>query len=297
MPVVEVSGLHKSYGPVPAVRGIDLTVSDGEIVALLGPNGAGKTTTVEILEGYRPPDAGTVRVLGMEPAAGGTRLRDRIGIVLQQSGIERELTVREALARLSSLYTRPAPPEELIALVGLGEKAGARIKTLSGGQRRRLDLAAALAGHPELVFLDEPTTGFDPAARREAWDLVTRLAAEGTSVLLTTHYLDEAQRLADRVAVIAGGRIVAEGDPASLGGRATAEARILFRRPDGDLPALPGATVVTRGETVEVTAADLVPALHALTAWAIDGGRELTGLEVVRPTLEDVYLALVGETG
>ncbi len=294
MPVVAVENLHKSYGDVPAVQGIDLIVEEGEIVALLGPNGAGKTTTVEILEGYRRADAGTVRVLGLDPAGAGTAFRDRIGIVLQQSGIERELTVREALTRLARLYSRPASPDDLISLVGLGDKADARIKTLSGGQRRRLDLAAALAGHPELVFLDEPTTGFDPAARREAWSLIGRLASGGTTVLLTTHYLDEAQHLADRVAVLAGGLIVAEGDPGSLGGRAVADVRIRFRRPDSPLPSLPAEPVV-RGESVEITTADPVTVLHTLTSWSLDGGQPLEGLEVARPSLEDVYLRLVGE--
>lgn len=301
MPVIEVTNLHKSYGPVAAVRGIDLHVDAGEIFSLLGPNGAGKTTTVEILEGYRTPDSGTVTVLGADPANGGPAFRDRIGIVLQHSGIERELTVREALRRLSSLYTRPAEADDLVGLVGLGDKADARIKTLSGGQRRRLDLAAALAGHPELVFLDEPTTGFDPAARRDAWDLIRRLAGGGTTVILTTHYLDEAQRLADRVAVMAAGKVVATGDPASLGGRTAADATITFRLlgapiPPAEIPAIPGTTT-TRGDDVEITTPDPTRTLHVLTGWALDAGHGLAGLEVTRPSLEDVYLDLVGDAG
>ncbi len=222
MAVVEVRGLKKSYGDVVALGGIDLEVAPGEVVAMLGPNGAGKTTTIEILEGFRTPDAGAVTVLGSEPVAGGRSFRERIGIVLQSSGIEAALTVEESLTMYSRYYSAPRPPDEVIELVGLGEKRGGRVATLSGGQRRRLDLALGILGAPELLFLDEPTTGFDPAARRHAWEVIDQLSKTGTTILLTTHYLEEAQRLADRVVVIDRGLIVAQGDPATLGGRDTA---------------------------------------------------------------------------
>jgi len=230
---ITVTGLRKSYGSTEAVRGISFEVAEGEVFALLGPNGAGKTTTVEILEGYRRRDAGTVSVLGMDPERGGSRMRERIGIVLQECGIEDLLTVEEALRRQGGYYPRARPVEEVIALVGLEDRAGDRVRRLSGGQRRRLDLALALIGDPDLIFLDEPTTGFDPAARRHAWDLVKRLGGLGKTVLLTTHYMDEAQYLADRVAVIAGGRVVAEGPPNSIGGRDLGAARIRFSLPEG----------------------------------------------------------------
>jgi len=294
MAVIEVVGLEKRYGDVVAVDGVDFTVETGEVFALLGPNGAGKTTTVEILEGYVLADAGAVRVLGVDPRGAGPEWRDRIGIVLQQSGIEKELTVREALTRLSRLYSTPGDVGATIERVGLGEKADARIKTLSGGQRRRVDMAAAIIGRPEVIFLDEPTTGFDPAARREAWRLVADLTADGATVILTTHYLDEAQQLADRVAVIRNGRIVAEGDPSTLGGRDMAEVRIRFRTPIdiGPLPVTGG--VEQNGWTV-VSAVRPTETLHELTTWALRHGSELEGLEVTRPSLEDTYLALVGE--
>ena len=227
MAAITVAGLRKSYGSTEAIKGISFEVAEGEVFALLGPNGAGKTTTVEILEGYRRRDAGTVSVLGMDPERGGSRLRERIGIVLQECGFEELLTVEEMLARQAGYYPAPRPVEEVIDLVGLGDKARARVRTLSGGQRRRLDLALALIGGPDLVFLDEPTTGFDPAARRNAWDLVKRLGGLGKTVLLTTHYMDEAQYLADRVAVIAAGQLVAQGDPESIGGRDSGAALIL----------------------------------------------------------------------
>jgi ABC-2 type transport system ATP-binding protein len=291
---ITVDGLRKLYGATEAVRGISFEVAEGEVFALLGPNGAGKTTTVEILEGYRRRDAGAVTVLGMDPERGGSRLRERIGIVLQECGIEELLTVSEVLTRQAGYYPAPRPVEEVIDLVGLGDKSGARIRTLSGGQRRRLDLALALVGGPDLIFLDEPTTGFDPAARRSAWDLVKRLGALGKTVFLTTHYMDEAQYLADRVAVIAGGRLVAQGTPASIGGRDTGSARIRFALPDGvSVSALP---VVARldGGQVLIESPEPTRALHVLTGWAIDQGVELRGLTVTRPTLEDVYLELVG---
>ncbi|HSJ28555.1 MAG TPA: ABC transporter ATP-binding protein [Acidimicrobiia bacterium] len=293
MIAVEVVGLEKRYGDTVAVAGIDFRVEQGEVFALLGPNGAGKTTTVEILEGYRVPDRGTVRVLDREPGSAPPSWRDRIGIVLQQSGIEKELTVREALTRLARLYTRPAAVDHTIERVGLAEKAEARIKTLSGGQRRRVDMAAAIIGQPDLIFLDEPTTGFDPAARREAWRLVQDLTADGATVILTTHYLDEAQHLADRVAVIARGRIVTEGDPSTLGGRDRGLARVRFRTPSEPLPSRLGTGTNHNGWT-ELTTPTAVELLHALTSWALDRGIELDGLEVRRPSLEDVYLELIG---
>ncbi len=295
--VVEVRGLKKSYGDVVAVGGIDLDVATGEVVAMLGPNGAGKTTTVEILEGFRTPDEGSVTVLGDAPDGGGRPFRDRIGIVLQSSGIETTLTVGESLAMYSAYYSHPRSPDEVIELAGLVEKRRSRVSTLSGGQRRRLDLALGILGDPELLFLDEPTTGFDPAARRQAWELIDQLRRSGTTILLTTHYLEEAQRLADRVVVIDRGLIVAEGDPTTLGGRDTAGAAIVFRLPEGaakdDIPQVGSIEVSDR--TVTITTDRPTAALHELTKWAIGGGGELEGLEVKRPTLEDVYLGLVDQ--
>jgi ABC-2 type transport system ATP-binding protein len=233
MTAIRVSGLRKRYGELEAVRGIDFEVAEGECFALLGPNGAGKTTTVEILEGYRDRDAGEVEVLGLDPQRGGRDLRERVGIVLQSSGHFRELTVREVLELFGGYYPAPRATGEVIDLVGLGEKAGARIKTLSGGQQRRLDLALGLVGDPDLLFLDEPTTGFDPSARRRSWELIESLRELGKTILLTTHYMDEAQNLADRVAILAAGRVVAAGTPDSLGGRDEGEAMISFRLPAG----------------------------------------------------------------
>lgn len=294
MNAVRARGLQKSYGSVQALRGIDFEVARGEVFAFLGPNGAGKTTTVEILEGYRRADNGEVSVLGFDPAHAGTELRDRVGIVLQQSGIERELAVREFLTRMSRIYSRPADPDELIDMVGLTDKANARIKTLSGGQRRRLDLAASLIGSPDLVFLDEPTTGFDPGARRDAWQIIRELSSGGTTVILTTHYLDEAQQLADRVAVIASGAIVAEGDPDTLAGRDVAEARIKFRVPEvkHDIPSVATDQTNENGWTT-IRTSQPTRVLAEITGWAVDAGVELEGLEVLRPTLEDTYLSLV----
>jgi ABC-2 type transport system ATP-binding protein len=291
---ITVAGLRKSYGSTEAVKGISFEVAEGEVFALLGPNGAGKTTTVEILEGYRRRDAGTVSVLGMDPERGGSRMRERIGIVLQECGFEELLTVKEILDRQAGYYPAARPVEEVIDLVGLEDKAGARIRTLSGGQRRRLDLALALVGSPDLIFLDEPTTGFDPAARRNAWDLVKRLGGLGKTVLLTTHYMDEAQYLADRVAVIAGGRIVAEGDPKSIGGRDSSAALIRFALPAGTpVSSLPVSAKVDGGHVL-IQATDLTRTLHALTGWALEHDVDLEGLTVSRPSLEDVYLELVG---
>jgi ABC-2 type transport system ATP-binding protein len=296
-PAVRVRGLVKSYGPVPAVRGIDLDIRHGEIFALLGPNGAGKTTTVEILEGYRTRDGGEVTVLGYDPSRERARIKPRVGIVLQKTGVDRYLTVTETIRMFGSYYPRPRPAAEVIGLVGLDAKAGSRVTTLSGGQLRRLDMAVALVGDPDLLFLDEPTTGFDPSARREAWDVVKSLATLGKTILLTTHYMDEAQFLADRVAVIAAGQIVAAGTPATLGHRDLAGARIRYRTPDGTShpEGLTGTSAA--GGFTEIASTDVVADLYRLTGWALDKNIALDGLEVTRPTLEDVYLQLTGESG
>jgi ABC-2 type transport system ATP-binding protein len=292
--VISVAGLRKSYGELEAVRGIDLEVAAGEIFAFLGPNGAGKTTTVEILEGYRNRSAGDVTVLGADPARVDRRWRERIGIVLQDSEMHPELTVRESLELFAGYYRRPRGVDATISLVGLTNKADDRVARLSGGQQRRLDVALALIGDPELLFLDEPTTGFDPSARRRAWEVVASLRDLGKTVFLTTHYMEEAQTLADRVAIIAGGQIVAQGSPGELAGRGDAAARISFRLPAGiasaDLPQTLAATV-GNGE-VRLQADDPVPLLHELTSWALERRIPLVGLEVRRPSLEDVYLEL-----
>ncbi len=277
MTALEVRDLRKSYGAVEAVCGITFAVERGEVFGLLGPNGAGKTTTVEILEGYRARDGGEVQVLGVDPERGGTTLRERIGVVLQSSELPAALTVREVHRMFAGYYEHARDIDEVIELVGLEEKSGARVKTLSGGQKRRLDLGIALVGDPELVFLDEPTTGFDPSARRTAWELVRSLRALGKTILLTTHYLDEAQQLADRVAVIREGRIVSQGSPAELIGAAPL-VEIRYRE-DG------------REIVVETDAPTRV--LAELTGKAVAQGRELEALEVVRPSLEDVYLDLI----
>jgi len=278
---IVVSDLTKSYDGVEALRGVTFEVRAGEVFGLLGPNGAGKTTTVEILEGYRRRDSGEVSVLGHDPAGTPRDLRERIGVVLQQSELHAQLTVREIHLMFAGYYREPRDVDEVIDLIGLGEKRDARVKTLSGGQRRRLDLGVALVGDPDLVFLDEPTTGFDPSARRSAWDLIRSLRSLGKTILLTTHYLDEAQQLADRVAVIQAGKIVGLGTPAELIGEAR-KAEIRYRH-DGELVVL---------ETDEPTRV-----LHELTAEAIAAGRELEHLEVRRPTLEDVYLSMVDQNG
>jgi ABC-2 type transport system ATP-binding protein len=295
---IEIEGLVKRYGATEAVSGVSLRVERGEVFALLGPNGAGKTTTVEILEGHRRRDSGMVRVLGSDPESGGRALRERIGIVLQASGIDGQLTVRETLEMYARLYPAPRPVEEVMGIVGLGDRPGAPVKTLSGGQRRRLDLGLGIVGNPELIFLDEPTTGFDPSARRRAWDLVGALRSLGTTILLTTHYMDEAQHLADRVAVMARGRIVAEGTPESLGAGGRASTRVRFELPEGitarELPAPFTGAPVSAGR-VSRDVADPTSALHELTGWALRRGVPLHGLSVTRPTLEDVYLALTEE--
>ncbi|HVE94050.1 MAG TPA: ABC transporter ATP-binding protein [Acidimicrobiales bacterium] len=293
---VMVAGLRKSYGEVAAVRDISFEIAEGEVVAVLGPNGAGKTTTVEILEGYRTRDSGTVSVLGSDPEHGGSALRERVGIVLQEAGVDHYLTVSEAVRMHSELYRQPLGVDEVVDLVGLEEKRNARIKTLSGGQKRRLDVALALIGDPELLFLDEPTTGFDPTARRQAWEVIKSLCNLGKTVLLTTHYMDEAQYLADRVIVIAAGRVVAEGPPSSIGGRASARARIRFELPHGvEVADLPVGTVAIDRRSVLIETAEPTGVLHRLTGWAVERGVELDGLAVDRPSLEDVYLELTAE--
>jgi ABC-2 type transport system ATP-binding protein len=289
---IEVSGLRKSYGDVEAVRGIDLSVERGEVFALLGPNGAGKTTTVEILEGYRTRTSGEVRILGEDPARASPELRSRIGIVLQSTGVDPYLTVAETIELYRGYYPSPRPVDEVIDVVGLRDKRDTRVIKLSGGQQRRLDVAIALAGDAELLFLDEPTTGFDPGARRNAWGIVRNLTALGKTVFLTTHYMDEAQNLARRVAVISHGEIVAEGPPNTIGGRDTARTLIRFRVEGTETPPL-GASAVGDG-TLELRTEDPTHTLHDLTGWAIDRGVALDAIEVSRPTLEDVYLELTG---
>ena len=296
MTAIEVKGLRKSYGDVVAVDGVDISVEAGEVFALLGPNGAGKTTTVEILEGHRSADVGRISVLGFDPSTGGRAYRERIGIVLQEGAVERDLSVREALSIYGGMYPRRLDADHLIDLVGLTEKADARIKTLSGGQQRRLELALGLVGDPDLLFLDEPTTGFDPSARRQAWGILENLTALGKTILLTTHYMDEAQHLADRIAIIDRGKIVAEGTPETLGGRADGKSMIRFALPEGvDPEELPVATSTVDGDVVEVSAESATRALHELTTWAISRGLELEHLQVTRPSLEDVYLELTDE--
>ncbi|MGH3880494.1 MAG: ABC transporter ATP-binding protein [Actinophytocola sp.] len=277
MTAIQVRGLRKSYADIAAVDGVDLDIPYGQVFALLGPNGAGKTTTVEILEGHRTRTAGEVSVLGQDPGSAGRTWRARIGIVLQTANDAAELTVRESVRHYAGYYPSPADPDAVIAQVGLTEKAGSRVKQLSGGQRRRLDVALGIIGRPELVFLDEPTTGFDPQARRQFWDLIRALAADGTTILLTTHYLDEAEALADEVAVISGGKIVASGTPATLGGRSTAKATVSWVDETGS------HSVVTETPTAVV---------NELSS----GGRELAELTVTRPSLEDTYLQLIGGT-
>lgn len=296
MSVIEIHDLVKYYGDVKAVDGIDLSVEAGEVFAILGPNGAGKSTTVEILEGYRSLTSGTVSVLGYDPAEAQRSYKERIGIVLQETAIEEQLTVAEAIDTYGSMYPNRRPTGELIELVGLEEKTDARIRTLSGGQRRRLELALGIAGDPEIIFLDEPTTGFDPSARRQAWSIVENLTSLGKTVLLTTHYMDEAQFLADRVAVMAKGKIVAEGPPDTLGGRATSGTLIKFNSNGQSMEGLPANDFsVAENGGVVVHTKDPTNDLYRITGWAIDHGIDLTGLSVSQPSLEDIYLELTGE--
>lgn len=303
---IDVRGLTKSFGEVRAVRGVDLAVETGTVFALLGPNGAGKTTTVEIMEGFTGRDAGEVRVLGFDPSSERRALLERVGIVLQETAVEQFLTVGETLSRRAAYYPHPRDPLEVISLVGLEEKKNTRVRQLSGGQQRRLDLGLGLIGDPELLFLDEPTTGFDPNARREAWDVVRNLSSEGRTILLTTHYMDEAQTLADQLAVIARGVIIATGTPESIGGRDTGEATVRFVVPfEVSMEELLGSerghevsvTPEPSGQLVEITTATPTPLLNRLTSWAIGRGDELAGLEVTRPSLEDIYLRITSESG
>jgi ABC-2 type transport system ATP-binding protein len=302
MHAIDVRDLRKSYGEVTAVDGRSFHVEPGEVYALLGANGAGKSTAVEILEGHRTATSGAVEVLGIDPAGAGRGFRDRIGIVLQSSGVEAEFTVREVIELYGGCYRNPRPLAEVIGLVGLDAKADARIGSLSGGQRRRVDLALGIVGRPELLFLDEPTTGFDPSARRRSWDLIEALGDDGTTVLLTTHYLDEAEHLADRVGVLSQGRLIAEGSPEQLIGQVSGTV-ISFLLPDGfnagDASAtfggLLGVDIRLSGRLVEASVEQPTAAVHRITGWAIDAGVELEALSVSRVSLEDVYLALTDD--
>jgi ABC-2 type transport system ATP-binding protein len=295
MPAVSVEHLSKSYGSTVAVRDVSFEVQRGEVFALLGPNGAGKTTCVEILEGFRTRSSGNVETLGVDPADTTTQrwLRSRVGVVLQELAIEPFYSVRQVLTRNAGYYESPRPVAEVIELIGLGEKADARIKRLSGGQQRRLDVGLGIIGNPELLFLDEPTTGLDPSGRRDTWELIKRLATEGTTVLLTTHYMDEVEALADRVAVLFGQEVVASGTPESIGGRDVGAVTIRFRLPEGvSAGELPVAAELREDRYVDIRTEDEVRVLHDLTGWALAGGYRLTGLSVLRVSLEDVYLGL-----
>jgi ABC-2 type transport system ATP-binding protein len=298
MPAIEIRDLKKSYGDVQAVRGIDLNIEEGEVFGLLGPNGAGKTTTVEILEGYRKRDSGTVSVLGTDPQIAGRKWRSRVGIVFQECGFPLYSTVFELVDLYGSYYPTPLPTLEVIKIVGLEEKTDERIKRLSGGQKRRLDLALALVGNPDLIFLDEPTTGFDPSARRTAWEAIRNLRSLGKTILLTTHYMDEAQELADRVAVIAKGEIVALGKPHEIGGDEVNITRIRFVLPYGtqasNLPTIEGQIEI-RDQKVSISTRKPLETTNRITSWALENKFDLENFRVLRPNLEDVYLALTSE--
>lgn len=296
MGVVSVENLVKNYGDVEAVKGVSFQVEVGEVFAILGPNGAGKSTTVEILEGYRSKTGGEASVLGYDPTDRSRDYRERIGIVLQETAVEDSLTVSEAIDTYGVMYPNRRDTAELIEIVGLDEKRNARIKSLSGGQRRRLELALGIVGDPDLVFMDEPTTGFDPSARRQAWGIIENLTSLGKTILLTTHYMDEAQFLADRVAVMSGGLIVAEGTPESLGGRETAATVIAFNLHGRSLEGFPVAGVDV-GENGRITLRSTTPTrtVHDITGWAVARDLELLDLSISRPSLEDVYLELTGE--
>ncbi len=298
MVAIKVTDLHKAYGELHAVDGLSFEVLHGEVFALLGPNGAGKTTTVEILEGHRRRSSGFVQVLGWDPETGGRDYREHIGIVLQEAGFEDDFTVRELVRLYRGMYPRRLAVDEVVELVGLTEKRNARVKSLSGGQRRRLDLALGLVGDPDLLFLDEPTTGFDPSARRRAWGLVESLRALGKTVLLTTHYMDEAEHLADRLGVVVRGRLIACGTPEDIvtaGGHASV---VSFRLPErsvlADLPDLGGA-LMSRGAEWQLRTANPTRALYLLTSWAEERGQALPTLTVSQPSLEDVYLQLIDD--
>ena len=297
-PAIEVAGLRRTYGELEAVRDVSFEVARGEVFCLLGPNGAGKTTIVEILEGYRTRTAGDVRVLGIDPANGSRELHERVGIVLQQCGVQNDLSVAELLEMYGRYHVRQRPVDEVIELVELAEKRNTRAKKLSGGQRRRLDLALALVGDPELIFLDEPTTGFDPAARRQAWSTIRSLCQLGKTIFLTTHFMDEAQYLADRVAVMNAGRIVAAGEPDELGGRDARPAEVRFSLPAdwslGDVPELPADERSIDGDRVLVLTREPVRAVNVLTGWALENDVRLGHFSVAQPTLEDIYLELTG---
>jgi ABC-2 type transport system ATP-binding protein len=295
MTAIVVEDLRKSYGAIHAVAGVSFSVDEGECVALLGPNGAGKTTTLEVLEGYLERDSGTVQVLGADPYQADRRWREQIGIVLQGTAVDPYLTAGESLARTADFYPNPRPVAEVMELVGLTEKADAKVKALSGGQRRRLDVAFGIIGRPHLLFLDEPTTGFDPSARRGAWELVENLRTLGTTIMLTTHYMDEAQTLADRIVIIGSGQVVAQGTPDDLGGRDTAALQLRFRLPGGvDPGALPVRVTRDKHGFYGLSTTDDLRVLHQLTGWALDNGVGLEGLVASRPSLEDTYLRLVG---
>ncbi len=292
MTAIVVDGLRKSYGSIEAVRGVSFKVEEGEVFGLLGPNGAGKTTTIEILEGYRHRDAGNVTVLGIDPQNGGRKLRERVGLVLQEAAVPPMLSVRELVELYRGYYPAPRPADEIIELVGLTEKAGERVRKLSGGQQRRLDVALGLVGDPELIFLDEPTTGFDPSARRAAWEVVRNMRTLGKTIVLTTHYMDEAQYLADRICVIAAGKVVAEGTPETLRAGTDQLTHIRFELPSGlDASKVPMPLSLTNGIAVIETQTP-TRSLCDLTTWAVAQGLELPNLEVTRPSLEDVYLEL-----
>jgi ABC-2 type transport system ATP-binding protein len=297
-PAIEVRDLRKSYGETKAVRGVSFEVARGEVFCLLGPNGAGKTTTVEILEGYRTRTGGDARVLGFDPASRARELREQVGIVLQQCGVQQDLTVAELVEMYGRYYVRRRAVDEVIDLVELTEKRDTRAKLLSGGQRRRLDLALALVGDPELIFLDEPTTGFDPAARRHSWSTIRSLCDLGKTVFLTTHFMDEAQHLADRVAVMRGGEVIAAGRPDELGGRDVRPAEIRFSLPAGwslgDVPELPSVQRSMEGDRALVLTHDPVRAAQLLTTWALERDVDLGHFSVTQPTLEDIYLELTG---
>lgn len=295
MNAVEVEDLRKSYGLVQALRGVTFSVAEGEVFALLGPNGAGKTTTVEILEGFRRRDGGRSSVLGFDPATGDRRLKEQMGIVLQTTGVDPYLTVAETVDMFRGYYPKPRALDEVIGLVGLEDKRDTRVTKLSGGQKRRLDVATALAGDPRLLFLDEPTTGFDPGARRNAWEVIKGLANLGKTIFLTSHSMDEVQYLADRVVIIAAGKIVAEGTPETLVGKRPAATTIRFQVPPAAIPDPLRVKAQVDGGYVELETEDPTRVLFDLTSWAVQAGISLEGLQVTRPSLEDVYLEITRE--